>query len=57
MGALEEVSDYAIRRQFDVNVFGALDMMRAVLPTMGKQGSGQILNLSSVGGFVAFAGV
>ena len=54
IGAIEEVSDEAIQRQFDTNVFGALNMMRAVLPTMRKQHSGHILNLSSVGGFVSF---
>lgn len=54
MGAIEEVSDEAIQRQFDTNVFGALKMMRAVLPAMRKQRSGHILNLSSVGGFVSF---
>lgn len=54
IGAIEEVSDDAIHRQFDTNVFGALNMMRAVLPAMRKQRSGHILNLSSVGGFVSF---
>lgn len=54
IGAIEEVSDEAIQRQFDTNVFGALKMMRAVLPLMRKQCSGHILNLSSVGGFVSF---
>lgn len=56
IGAIEEVSDDQIRHQFETNVFGALDMMRAVLPYMRQQRSGHILNLSSVGGFVSFAG-
>lgn len=56
MGAIEEVSDAAVRRQFETNVFGALDMMRAVLPVMRQQRQGHILNLSSVGGFVGFGG-
>jgi NAD(P)-dependent dehydrogenase (short-subunit alcohol dehydrogenase family) len=57
MGAIEEVSNKAIRHQFETNVFGALNVMRAVLPMMRQQRSGHILNLSSIGGFVAFAGV
>lgn len=54
IGAIEEASDEQIRAQFETNVFGALNVMRAVLPQMRKQQSGHILNVSSVGGFVAF---
>lgn len=54
VGAIEEVGDEAIRRQFDTNVFGALEMMRTVLPIMRQQHSGHILNVSSVGGFASF---
>lgn len=54
LGAIEEVSDEAIQRQYDTNVFGTLHMMRAVLPIMRQQHSGHILNLSSVGGMVSF---
>jgi NAD(P)-dependent dehydrogenase (short-subunit alcohol dehydrogenase family) len=57
LGAIEEVTDEQARQQFEVNVFGALDMMRAILPDFRKQRSGHILNISSVGGFVAFPGV
>lgn len=57
IGALEEVSDAQIRSQFAVNTFGALDVMRAVLPHMRERQSGHILNISSVGGAVAFPGV
>ncbi|MDJ0593194.1 MAG: SDR family oxidoreductase [Pleurocapsa sp. MO_226.B13] len=56
MGAIEEVSDAEVRQQYETNVFGALDVMRAVLPQMRKQRSGYILNLSSVGGVVSFPG-
>lgn len=57
LGAIEEVTDEQTRQQFEVNVFGALDMIRAILPHFRKQRSGHILNISSVGGFVAFPGV
>ncbi|MEU7577300.1 oxidoreductase [Streptomyces sp. NPDC041068] len=51
VGAVEEVSDKAARALFDVNVFGALNTLRATLPTLRAQGSGHVLNISSVGGF------
>jgi NADP-dependent 3-hydroxy acid dehydrogenase YdfG len=54
IGAIEEMSDEAVRRQFETNVFGVLNVTRAVLPTLRQQQSGHILNLSSVGGFVSF---
>jgi NAD(P)-dependent dehydrogenase (short-subunit alcohol dehydrogenase family) len=56
LGAIEEVSDEDIRRQFETNVFGALDLTRAVLPHLRQQRSGHIINFSSVGGFVSFPG-
>jgi NAD(P)-dependent dehydrogenase (short-subunit alcohol dehydrogenase family) len=56
MGAIEEVTDTEVRQQYETNVFGALDVIRAVLPQMRQQHSGHILNLSSVGGVVSFAG-
>lgn len=53
LGALEEVSDEQTRQVFDVNVFGALRMIRAVVPQMRKQGSGRIINISSIAGKLA----
>jgi NAD(P)-dependent dehydrogenase (short-subunit alcohol dehydrogenase family) len=50
MGAIEEVSDQQIRHQFETNFFGLLNVIRAIIPTLKKQGSGHILNISSAGG-------
>jgi len=57
MGAVEEVSDAEARRNFDVNVFGVLNVLRATLPVLRAQRSGHVFNIGSVGGFVgSFAG-
>lgn len=57
IGTLEELSDQEARENFDVNVFGALNVIRAVMPHLRKQRSGQIFNISSVGGlYGSFAG-
>ena len=55
-GALEEVSDGDIRQQFETNVFGVINMTKAVLPHMRKQQSGHIQVLSSIAGLVASGG-
>lgn len=49
-GALEDVPDEEARHQFDVNVFGLMYLTRLVLPHMRGQGSGRIVNISSIGG-------
>ena len=51
IGALEELSDKEARENFDVNVFGSLNVIRKALPQMRKQQSGHIFNISSIGGF------
>ena len=48
--AVEEGEEAAIRRLFDINVFGLAAMTRAVLPTMRRQKRGCIVNLSSIAG-------
>jgi len=50
LGALEEVSAKQTQQVFDVNVFGALRMIRAVVTHMRKQQSGRIINISSIAG-------
>lgn len=51
-GALETSPEAAYQKQFDVNVFGTVRQIQAVLPQMRMQGYGRILCLSSVGGIV-----
>ncbi len=52
-GALEENSLEDARAQFETNVFGVLRMLKAVFPVMRRQGSGQIITISSLLGVVA----
>ena len=51
IGGLEELTDKEARANFDVNVFGSLNVIRKVLPHLRKQKSGRILNIASIGGF------
>jgi len=53
-GAIEEVSEAEARDQIETNLFGALWVTQAVLPIMRAQGSGHILQVSSIGGVNAF---
>ena len=56
LAAVEEATDAAARAVFDTNVFGTLNVLRAVLPTLRAQRSGRIINLSSIGGFIGSTG-
>jgi NAD(P)-dependent dehydrogenase (short-subunit alcohol dehydrogenase family) len=52
VGAVEETSISQAQALFDANVFGVLRMIQAVLPGMRRQGGGQIINVSSILGFL-----
>ena len=56
LGAVEEISDEQVRKQFEVNCFGTLNLTKAMLPHFRQRKAGHILNVSSVGGFTAFPG-
>jgi NAD(P)-dependent dehydrogenase (short-subunit alcohol dehydrogenase family) len=52
-GTLEELSDREARANFDVNVFGVLNVVRSTMPHFRAQGSGHFFNISSIGGYTA----
>ncbi|MEX3980770.1 oxidoreductase [Paraburkholderia sp. EG287A] len=56
-GVMEESPLAEMRRQFDVNVFGAVAMMKAVLPFMRSRRRGHILNITSMGGYITMPGI
>jgi NAD(P)-dependent dehydrogenase (short-subunit alcohol dehydrogenase family) len=56
-GLVEESTMADLRRQFEVNVFGAVAMLKAVLPYMRQRRRGHIVNITSMGGLVTFPGV
>ena len=56
VGAVEEASLEEVRAQFEVNVFGALAMIQAVLPAMRARRAGRIINVTSVSGLATWAG-
>ncbi len=51
-GAVEETPTDEMRKVFDTNFFGAIDVMKAVLPQMRKQQSGLIINVTSIAGYM-----
>lgn len=56
LGAIEETTAREVENQFSTNVFGALNVIRAALPHLRRQASGHILNVTSIGGLVAYPG-
>jgi len=55
LAAIEEGEDSEVRAMFETNVFGLVDITKAVLPIMREQRSGLIVNVSSIGGIASFA--
>ncbi len=53
VGPLDLVDDAALRRQFEINVFGLMAVTRAYLPRMQERRSGRIINIASIVGHVA----
>jgi NAD(P)-dependent dehydrogenase (short-subunit alcohol dehydrogenase family) len=56
-GAVEELSEAEARDQIETNLFGALWVTQAALPILREQGSGHIIQVSSIGGVTAFPGI
>ncbi|MDO8731773.1 MAG: SDR family NAD(P)-dependent oxidoreductase [Actinomycetota bacterium] len=56
-GHVEEISEDEVRAQLETNFFGALWITQAAIPIMREQGAGHIVQISSVGGVAAFAGI
>ena len=55
-GSIEELTDKETRDSFDVNVFGTINVIRHVLPILREQGSGHIINISSIAGIAPATG-
>lgn len=56
-GIMEESSLAEMRRQFEVNVFGAVAMIKAMLPGMRQRRHGHIINITSMGSFITLPGI
>ena len=56
-GMIEELTEQEVRAQLETNLFGALWVTQAALPFLREQGSGHIINVSSIGGISAFPGI
>ncbi len=51
-GPIEEIPNEEIKRNFETNLFGPINVIKAVLPQMRKQNSGLIINVTSIAGFM-----
>lgn len=51
-GAIEEIPDAEIKRNFETNFFGPINVIKAVLPIMRQQNSGLIINITSIAGYM-----
>jgi NAD(P)-dependent dehydrogenase (short-subunit alcohol dehydrogenase family) len=56
-GNVEEITEQQLRDQLEVNLFGVLRVTQAVLPILRAQGSGHIVQISTIGGIAAFPGL
>jgi NAD(P)-dependent dehydrogenase (short-subunit alcohol dehydrogenase family) len=56
-GVIEESPLSELRRQFEVNVFGAVAMIKAVVPFMRERRAGHIINVTSMGGYITMPGI
>jgi short-subunit dehydrogenase len=56
-GTIEESPLTELSRQFEVNVFGAVAMIKAILPFMRKRRTGHIINITSMGGSITMPGI
>ena len=51
-GPLEEIPEVEIKRNFETNLFGPINVIKAVLPQMRKQSSGMVINITSIAGYM-----
>jgi NAD(P)-dependent dehydrogenase (short-subunit alcohol dehydrogenase family) len=56
LSAVEEATSEEVKRNYDTNVFGLLNVTRAILPYMRKERAGHVINISSVGGLAGYFG-
>ncbi len=57
LGPIEQIGEHEVHRQFDVNVYGPLRLIRAVLPSMRAKRTGYVINITSIAGLRGSPGV